>query len=964
MSVKKKDYKDTIHLPQTSFSMKANLPEAEPKRLRLWQEEKLYERIRKRSVARSEKYILHDGPPYANGNIHIGHALNKILKDIIVKYKTMRGFNTLYVPGWDCHGLPIEHQCLKEMGKRKDEVERVPFRKQARKYAERFIDIQREEFKRLGIFGEWERPYRTMDYEYQASIAESFLKIYEQGFIESRLKPVPWCWDCETALADAELEYEDKVSKSVYVKFLLDQESAKKVKAKYRDLKNEIPIYLLIWTTTPWTLPANVGVALHPALDYAFIKRHNAEVWLCAESLIDNLSLKILGVAASKADQESDTSKFVKGGKGKEFENLTYDHPFLKRKGKVILADYVSATDGTGIVHIAPGHGEEDYQYGHLENNLPILSPVDEQGRFTKEFPACEGVNVFKANEKIIELLKEKKALLRQEDYQHSYPHCWRCKKPIIFRATPQWFLKIDHQSLRKKMGEAIQSKIQFTPDWGKSRIGSMVESRPDWCLSRQRYWGVPIPMIGCANCPNTFFIAESKQKIVSIFETEGADAWFARSAMEFLPERFQCPKCKGKEFKKEEDIIDVWFDSGVSHQAVLRKNLSLQKDPTKPFQANLYLEGSDQHRGWFQSALTTAVALEGESPFEGVLTHGFVVDGEGKKMSKSAGNVVAPQDVMKEFGADILRLWVSSCDYQFDVRLSKEILKQLADSYRKIRNTFRYMLGNLYDFNPEKDRIPFEKLHPLDQWVISSCDRLLFSVDQSYWQFNFLKVYQRVYDFCSIDLSSYYFDILKDTLYTARKDSFLRRSAQTGLFETLARLVKVLAPILSFTMDEVWQSFPIEEGVKSVHESLWNAPETPLTSKSFSDWEKIRAVRDALMPGIEKKRATGLIGSSLDAKIYMKTEHSDLARVLKDNWKELERIFIVSQVHWMDNDSAGREDLNCSLSPSAEQAKITIVVEKADGAKCERCWHYSVQAGHFQDHPTLCERCIEAIST
>jgi len=953
MSVKKKDYKDTIHLPQTSFSMKANLPEAEPKRLRLWQEEKLYERIRKRSVARSEKYILHDGPPYANGNIHIGHALNKILKDIIVKYKTMRGFNALYVPGWDCHGLPIEHQCLKEMGKRKDEVERVPFRKQARKYAERFIDIQLEEFKRLGIFGEWERPYRTMDYEYQASIAGSFLSLYEKGFIEQRLKPVPWCWDCETALADAELEYEDKTSKSVYVKFEVNKISFRdKIDQRNQINPDGKPIYYIVWTTTPWTLPANVGVALNRKFEYCILTLPN-EIWIVAESRLEHVKL-LVGIT-----QSTRPSRF----KGSLLQGLNYDRPF-SGKGTTILADYVSDTDGTGIVHIAPGHGEEDYEYGYLENKLEILSPVDEKGRFTKEFPPCEGINVFKVNEKIIELLKEKKALLHVEDYQHSYPHCWRCKKSIIFRATPQWFLKIDHQNLRKKMSEAIQNKIQFTPDWGKNRIGSMVESRPDWCLSRQRYWGVPIPMIGCAKCPNTFFITESKQKIVSIFETEGADAWFARSAMEFLPERFQCPKCKGKEFKKEEDIIDVWFDSGVSHQAVLKKNRSLQKDPVKPFQANLYLEGSDQHRGWFQSALTTAIALEGESPFEGVLTHGFVVDGEGKKMSKSAGNVVAPQDVMKEFGADILRLWVSSCDYQFDVRLSEEILKQLADSYRKIRNTFRYMLGNLYDFNPKKDRIPFEKLHPLDQWAISSCDRLLFSVDQSYWQFNFLKVYQRVYDFCSIDLSSYYFDILKDTLYTARKDSFLRRSAQTGLFETLARLVKVLAPILSFTMDEVWQSFPIEEGVKSVHESLWNAPETPLTSKSFSDWEKIRAVRDTLMPGIEKKRATGLIGSSLDAKIYMKTEHSDLARVLKDNWKELERIFIVSQVHWMDNDSAGREDLNCSLSPSAEQAKITIVVEKADGAKCERCWHYSVQAGHFQDHPTLCERCIEAIST
>ena len=505
-------------------------------------------------------------------------------------------------------------------------------------------------------------------------------------------------------------------------------------------------------------------------------------------------------------------------------------------------------------------------------------------------------------------------------------------------------------------MGEAIKDKIHFTPDWGKNRIGSMVESRPDWCLSRQRYWGVPIPMISCAKCANTFFISESKAKIKSIFEQEGADAWFAHSALDFLPGGFACPKCKGREFKKEEDIIDVWFDSGVSHQAVLKKSKELK------YPADLYLEGSDQHRGWFQSALTTGIALDGKSPFHGVLTHGFVVDGEGKKMSKSFGNVVAPQDVMKEFGADILRLWVSSCDYQFDVRLSKEILKQLADSYRKIRNTFRYLLGNLYDFDRKKDRIPFEKLHALDQWAVSSADRLQPLLDGFYRQYNFLKVYQRIYDFCSIDLSSYYFDILKDTLYTARTDSFLRRSAQTGLFEILARLVKVLAPILSFTMDEVWQSFSVEEGILSVHESLWDVPKVSLSSKLFSDWEKIRAVRDAIMPSFERKRTTGLIGSSLDAKIYLKTDHPELARVLKDYWKELERILITSQVCWMDHELPNQDEVSFLLSPPAEQARLAVLVEKADGVKCERCWHYSVQVGRFSDHPTLCERCVEAI--
>ncbi|MBI1978312.1 MAG: isoleucine--tRNA ligase [Candidatus Omnitrophica bacterium] len=929
MSVSKKDYKDTVHLPQTSFPMKASLPESEPKRLKLWEEGNLYARIQKKWSGSRQKFILHDGPPYANGNIHIGHALNKILKDIIVKYKTMRGFNALYVPGWDCHGLPIEHQCLKEMGKRKDQVERVEFRKQARQYAERFIDIQRKEFKRLGVFGDWEHPYRTMDHSYQATIAESFISLYEKGFVEQRLKPVPWCWDCETALADAELEYEDKVSKSVYVVFPFLKNDFLKEFAK-------TTFSFLVWTTTPWTLPANVGLAVHPKLNYLLVETPRGN-FIVAEDLFESVAMKLGWDHPKKRGK-------IEGAilKGSEIQ-----HPFLPRPGKVILADYVSNTDGTGIVHIAPGHGEEDYHYGHLECGLPIISPVDEKGRFTKEFLPCEGINVFKANEKIVELLKEKRALLHVEDYQHSYPHCWRCKKPIIFRATPQWFLKIDHQDLRKHLGETIQKKIQFTPDWGKNRIGSMVETRPDWCLSRQRYWGVPIPIVRCTKCPNTFFVKELKEKLTKIFETESADAWFSRSATDFLPDGFKCPKCGGYEFKKEEDIIDVWFDSGVSHQAVLKKSKTLG------YPADLYLEGSDQHRGWFQSALTTGIALDRESPFKGVLTHGFVVDGEGKKMSKSAGNVVRPQDVMKEFGADILRLWVSSCDYQFDVRLSKEILKQLTDQYRKVRNTFRYMLSNLFDFDPKKDRIALEKLHPLDQWAVTKVDMLIQNVIEEYDAYDFHAVFQGLHDFCSLDLSSYYFDVLKDTLYTARKDSFLRRSAQSGLFETLSRLVKVFAPILAFTMDEVWQSFPIEEGVTSVHEAGLEVLEKPFVSSSFNEWDKIRMVRNAIMPSLEKKRSEGLIRSSLDAKIYIGANDPKIQKVLQSNLNELRRVFIASQVHWLDGSREGMEEV---------EGGLTITVEKADGKKCDRCWNYSVEVGNFPEHPTLCERCVEAI--
>ncbi len=925
-----KSYKETLNLPQTSFPMKAELARREPEILEKWKEEQLYQAIRKQSQGKS-KYILHDGPPYANGHIHIGHALNKILKDIIVKYKTMSGFDSLYVPGWDCHGLPIEHQCLKEMGKRKDEVERVPFRREARKYAEKFVEIQREEFKRLGVFGEWEKPYLTMDYKYQAAIADSFLKIYEKGFIEQRLKPVPWCWDCETALADAELEYEDKTSTSVYVAF-----------------KHAENFSFLVWTTTPWTLPANVGLAVHPELSYVLVSSSKGH-FLLAEGLLERLNAKVF----------KNSAQIIKTLKGKELEGKLGQHPFLDRTSRIILADYVSATDGTGIVHIAPGHGEEDYKYGHLDNELPIVSPVDEKGRFTKEFSDCTGIHVFKANEKIIEILKEKGALLYTEPHQHSYPHCWRCKKPIIFRATPQWFMKIDHKDLRKKMQAAIQKDIQFTPDWGKNRIGGMVETRPDWCLSRQRYWGVPIPIIRCAHCKDSFYVSESKEKIVEIFKQEGADAWFSRPATDFLPPGFKCAKCQAGEFIKEEDIIDVWFDSGVSHQAVLKKT------PGLSYPADLYLEGSDQHRGWFQSALTTAMALEGGSPFKGVLTHGFVVDGEGKKMSKSAGNVVAPQDVMKEFGADILRLWVSSCDYQFDVRLSKDILKQLTDAYRKIRNTFRYILANLYDFNPKTDLIAFEKLHPLDKWILWKADLEIEAIDLDYKEFRFHRIYSQIHDFCSIDLSSYYFDILKDTLYTAGKNSFLRRSAQTALYQLLSKLVRIVAPILPFTAEEVWKTFPSQEGIPSVHlTSLSNQDKelARMDKQLFDDWSCIRAFRDAVTPFLEKKRERKIIGSSLDAKVYLKTDQPDLEKILKVYRKELPRVLIVSQVEWMETRHPETEETSVMFEPVKESARILVSIEKADGLKCIRCWNYSLAVGSDKEHPELCGKCLEAL--
>lgn len=938
-----KVYKDTLNLPVTDFPMKASLAQREPSMLQAWEQKDLYQQIRKQSAGKP-KFVLHDGPPYANGHIHIGHALNKILKDMIVRYQALKGCDALYVPGWDCHGLPIEHACLKEMGKRKEDVERVEFRKLARAYAEKFVGIQREEFKRLGIFGEWDKPYLTMNYGYQSAIAESFLTIYEKGFIERRLKPVSWCWDCETALADAELEYEDKTDTAVYVKFLIDDKKglSQKFGEPIEKLINGKPVNLLIWTTTPWTLPANVGAAVNPDLKYSLINRQD-EILIVATDLIGKLK-DILGFEIEP----------VNGVVGKRLADLQYQHPFIDRKGKIILADYVSAEDGTGIVHIAPGHGEEDYQYGHLQNQLPVVSPVDSRGKFTKDFELGAGLKVLKeGNEKVVEILKEKQALVHEEKHAHSYPHCWRCKKPIIFRATPQWFMKIDHNGLRPKMTQAIQSEIKFTPDWGKNRIGSMVETRPDWCLSRQRYWGVPIPMIHCNGCQAHF--PADKAKLRAIFEKESADAWFRRPAGEFSS-KGKCEKCGGSDLKKEEDILDVWFDSGVSHQGVLRRTDGLQ------FPADLYLEGSDQHRGWFQSSLTASMAIEGISPFKGVLTHGFVMDGEGRKMSKSMGNVVTPQDVMKEFGADILRLWVSSCDYQFDIRLSKNILSQLADAYRKIRNTFRYMLSNLYDFDPSKDLVPEDKLYTIDRWAMERVKQVGYFIDADYREFNFHQIYQRAFEFCNQDLSAYYFDILKDTLYTARKDSPIRRSAQTAIHFILNQLARMLAPILPFTMDEVWNAYPVDSRYSSVHLSGWIVPKSETPPSFWNDWNHIRKIRDLIMPCLEAKRASGLIGASLEAKISIKTSHPETARILKENWKELPRVFIVSQVLEMNETISGAEEVEYRANDSEESRKISVFVERADGEKCVRCWNYSLAVGKDAVHPGLCEKCLEAV--
>lgn len=915
--MEKPNYKDTLNLPQTSFPMKADLAKREPQMLQTWESEGLYSEIRKKSQGR-KKFILHDGPPYANGHIHIGHALNKILKDIIVRYKSLRGFDALYVPGWDCHGLPIELQALKELGKKKEEVGQVEFRKSARAYAQKFIEIQREEFKRLGIFGQWQDPYLTMNYEYQATIAESFIRLYEKNYIERRLKPVPWCFDCETALADAELEYEDKTSTAIYVRFQLGPSE----KIPHRSKK----AYLIVWTTTPWTLPANVGVAVHPDLNYAWLETADS-LYLVAESRTEHINSLL-----------AEPGKVIQTIPGRLLKDLSYEHPLLNKKGTVITADYVSAVDGSGLVHIAPGHGEEDYKFGHLEHRLPIVSPVDEKGRFTSEFTLCEGIHVFKANAKIVEILKDKKTLLKEEIHEHSYPHCWRCKKPIIFRATQQWFLKIDERDLRKKTLSEIQKKIVFHPEWGKNRIGSMVETRPDWCLSRQRVWGVPIPVIRCKNC-HKIFVSEIKKKVIEQFTQKGADVWFELDAAHFFDSKPSC--CAKQELHKETDIIDVWFDSGVSHQAVLKKRVDLQ------FPADLYLEGSDQHRGWFQTSLVASMALEGESPFKDVLTHGFVMDGEGKKMSKSAGNVVAPQEVMTHYGADILRLWVASCDYSQDVRISQDILKQSVEAYRKIRNTFRYLLSNLSDFD-SKHLIAFEKMDSIDQWVVVRSLKLLRAIQKDYDDYNFNSIYKAIYQFFTVELSSFYLDALKDRMYTFSKNNPLRRSSQSAMFFVLKEFVKALAPILPFTADEVWQSFAMEMGVGSVHESLWDDFEK-VTFKNETEilekWEKILSARELGLKKLEEARTVKLIGSPLESKMIYEANEKEF-QFLNQEKENLRLSLVASQI-----------DIRKG------QGSLHVVVAKADGAKCERCWNWRPTVGLNVSHPSLCDKCISALT-
>lgn len=906
------DYKTTLNLPSTNFPMKANLPQNEPKILDLWQKEDIYRQIRKKYEGKP-KYVLHDGPPYANGNIHIGHALNKILKDIIIRFKTMQGFDSPYIPGWDCHGLPVEHQLFKELNLTKEEISKVEFRKKAHNYALKFVNIQKEEFRRLGVFGDWDNPYLTLDKKYEYEIVRALGKLVEKGFIYRGLKPVNWCITCETALAEAEVEYENKSSPSIFVKFRL---ADNQIFAK--------DTHLVIWTTTPWTLVSNVAVAVHPDFTYAHLETEQGNL------IIADVRLSAL------SEMGIDKYKVVGTFKGGDLEGLFYEHPFGLRKGRVALADYVATDEGSGLVHIACGHGMEDYIVG-LKYNLEIIMPVDEKGNFDGTAGEFKGQNVFSANPAIIEKLKSSGSLLFSSQKEHSYPHCWRCKNPVIFRATKQWFLSIDHNELRKRVLSSIENEICFIPKSGRDRIQAMVQLRPDWCISRQRYWGVPIPAVRCLDCNEEILESAVIDNFAKEVANSGSDCWFSQDIKQFLPNNFKCSKCKSDRFSLGSDILDVWFDSGVSHRAVLLSSNLLE------FPASLYLEGSDQHRGWFQASLLPSMAIEDKPPFKAILTHGFVVDGLGRKMSKSIGNVISPQEIIKDYGADILRLWVASSNYSEDVRISKDILLRLTDAYRKIRNTLRFLLGNLYDFSSSKDKLDYDKCLEIDRYNLSCAYTLLKKITKYYEDFDFYKVYQELYQYCIVQLSNFYLDILKDRLYTFKKDGSHRRSAQTVMYEILLILTKAIAPILPFTAEEVWQYLNKDEGDRSIHLSNWPEIKNKYIDEELENkWYNLIQFRSLVSKAIEEKRSQGELGSSQEAKVEIGiTGDNEFLKEFKDILLE---IFIVSDV-----------SLEDSQQPS-------IRASKAKGQKCPRCWNYSQKIGESAKYPDICPKCILAL--
>ena len=905
-----KNYSETVLLPKTDFPMKADLARRESQILEKWQSLDIYKKILEKNSG-GKSFILHDGPPYANGHIHLGTALNKILKDTVVKIKSLQGFFSPYVPGWDCHGMPIEHQVFQQMQiKDKNAVDIIVFRKKAHDYAIKFMGIQRDEFKRLGVFGDWENPYLTLNPIYEKTIVESFGKLFINGYIIQRYKPIYWCWHCQTALAEAEVEYWDETSPSVYVKFPVKRFSV--------DFNLPEGTSFLIWTTTPWTLPANVAIAVHPELNYSLIKTQSG-YFIVAE--------KLSGVICEKLKWQCEK---VASFKGYQLEKTICLHPFIERESIVVLADYVSDAEGTGCVHTATGHGEEDYQTG-LRYNLDVISPVDERGRFTEEVSEWKGILVFDADPLIVENLSKKGVILHSEPYQHSYPHCWRCKKPVIFRATKQWFLKIEHNNLRHLLQSEIE-KTQWIPEEGQSRISSMVALRPDWCLSRQRLWGVALPVFYCEKCGKPVCNEQTIAVVAELVGKYGSNIWFEKEEKELLPEDFACPYCSSRgPFRKEKDILDVWFDSGVSHLAVLKNHKHLK------WPADMYLEGSDQHRGWFQTSLITSCAIEKKAPFSAVVTHGFVVDAEGRKMSKSLGNVITPDQVIKKYGADILRLWTVSENYQQDMRISQKIIDHLVIVYRTIRNTMRFMLGNLYDCDPDLEKV---QLLEVDRWALERTYQLICDVSNYYEKCLFHKGISEIFNFCNIDMSSFYLDYLKDRLYTHGKNSSSRRAAQYAIYQILKSVVIMLAPALSFTCEEAYSFMPGRKK-ESVFLETWPELRKP-DSRLLERWARFFDFRKLVLKQIEQQRSAGNIGSSLEAAIEIRTDGENKAFI--ESFPDLTNLLMVAE---------------CSI---AEGENLEIIAKKTALKKCARCWIHHQTVGHFSQHPELCEKCFNVI--
>lgn len=932
----KKEYKNTLNLPQTTLAMRANATVRELEIQKFWEENNIYEKM----IAERDKtnsFVLHDGPPYLSSEkIHVGTAMNKILKDILIKYKSQKGFYAPYVPGYDGHGLPIENAVVKNIKGGRHAISEVELRAKCREFAHKNLKGQESEFKRLGVLGNWENPYLTINPEYEAEQVRVFGEMYKKGYIEKGLKPVYWCAACETALAEAEVEYADHTSTSIYVRFKFDDESVKKISSILNNANGNKDVYAIIWTTTPWTIPSNMAISMHPRFEYTFFEYKN-DVYVVAQELLasflkdvewDEADIKVLGTCV-----------------GQDLELLATKHPLVDRKSPIILGEHVTLDAGTGSVHTAPGHGLEDYEVG-CKYNIDVFSPLDGSGIWTETvgIPELVGVPYYKGNSMVIEMLQNCGALLQQQDIQHSYPHCWRCKKPVIYRATPQWFVKVD--KFRDKALEAIHG-VKWIPASGENRIGNMVESRTDWCISRQRAWGVPIPIFYCEDCGEVICDDRTIENVARIFEEESSDAWVKYSAEELLPEGYVCPKCGKKHFKKEKDIMDVWFDSGVSWRAVVEKRSGeLGHTPV-----DMYLEGSDQHRGWFQSSLLTSIATQGKAPYKQVLTHGFVFGEDGRKMSKSLGNYIRPDDIIKNYGADILRLWAASVDYRNDIKIGNNIVGQLTEIFKKTRNTARFLIGNLFDFDPNSDYVEYDELKNIDKFALHKLNKLIAEVTEAFENYEFYKYFQSLQNFAAVDLSSFYLDIVKDRLYTAGKKSLSRRACQTVLFENLMALVKILAPVMPHQAEDIWQNVPEVQrgGLVSILLSdwpvvneKWNNPELE------ADFTKILKSREVVSRAIEPLRADKKVGSSLEVAVTVKADDNS---VLKANEKDLADIYIVSQANLAD------EKPSDVLNEYSEEG-YTVWVTKAHGEKCTRCWKY-----RELNEDGICPDCADAIA-